>query len=498
MPAHQLLKSPHRRAGPAVVSSSTVPSIESIYALVGKPTPSPPSTYSPADITAKRKEEYRRKQEKDEEGLGTASAFSSGNLDAYGQGIISGHSSGINIKARAKAFGEGRSSPKVERSPTEQDKQQQQQQKQQRSPEMQLPRSVAEKSSHMPSIGILPGGGNSDYPAVYSGTPASQKRHYNQYDEEVLEEKSAFSDSNGVNRERYGLSADTDSISKEFSSPIARRITKDETSPTATSPSSNVTPSRISASKRAEDARKEYVRELEAQVSEQRKRKEAEKAYRMSPGWTGQNSNTSNFSQNAIMSPSNGGIAELLGSSNGYFSVDSRSPGVGPSNNKSPHVQHHQQQYSSSSSSSMNSSPRPFLRLDPLPEGGGGGGEGIIPSNSAVEGPWTPRSPQRQSSLVTEGGGRGVHSYSPTWLAQQAAELEADASIGRGGGGGNGGGRMATTNVIGIKSPGGQSSTSTATTRDRLLREQVNRLTEKFDITLDALQQYADRFGPLD
>jgi len=489
MPAHQLLKSPSRRSGPAVVSSSTVPSIESIYALVGKPTPSPPSTYSPADITAKRKEEYRRKQEKDEEGLGTASAFSSGNLDAYGQGIISGHSSGINIKARAKAFGEGRSSPKVERSPPEQ---QQKQQKQQRSPEIQLPRSVAERSSNMPSIGILPGGGNSDYPAVYSGTPASQKRHYNQYDEEVLEGKSASSDSIGVNREMYGSLVDPDtdySVSKGFSSPNARGSTKDEPTPTATtSPASNVSPSRISASKRAEDARKEYVRELEAQVSEQRKRKEAEKAYRMSPGWTG-----SNFSQNAIMSPSNGGIAELLGSSNGYFSVDSRSPGVGPSNNKSPQAQHHQQHFSSSSSpSSMNSSPRPFLRLDPLPEGVG---EGIIPSNSAVEGPWTPRSPQRQSSLVTEGGGGGIHSYSPKWLAQQAAELEADASIGRGG---NGGGRMTTTNVIGIKSPGGQSSTSTATTRDRLLREQVNRLTEKFDITLDALQQYADRFGPLD
>jgi len=485
MPSHQLLTSPHRRPGPSVVSSSTVPSIESIYSLVGKPAPSPPSTYSPADITAKRKEEVRRKLERDEEGLGTGSAFSSGNLDAYGQGIISGHSSGINIKARAKAFEEGRSSPRVERSPELKQKQQHQSSSSSSSSsELKMQNYSAEGSSNVPSIGILPGGGNSDYSAVYTGTPSSQKRHYNQYEEAGVNLRASTS------REKEDeeiLEPNYNTNSSSSSSIGVDNYMKDETSPK--SPATAVTPSRISASKRAEDARKEYVRELEAQASEQRRRKEAEKAYRLSPGWTLPHQNSSpstslNAYAQSIASPSQGGIAELLGSSSGYFSVDSRSPSLGSASKKqSPNHHQHQQFMSPSSSSSLNSSPRPFLRLDPLPDAGGG-------EASTANGPWTPRSPQRQSSSIND----GVHSYSPKWMAQRAAELEADSALNSGGGALKGG----STNLSVIKSPGGMSASTTTTTKDRLLREQVNRLTEKFDITLDALQQYAERFGPLD
>jgi hypothetical protein len=466
MPSHQLLKSPPKKFS-VVSSSSTIPSMESIYALVGKQsTSSSSSTYSPADVTAKRKEQVRIKLERDEEGLGTASAFSSGNLDSYGQGIIIGHSSGINLKARAKAFEEGRSSPRVERSP-----------------EVLLTKINTERQSYaqQPSIGILPGGGNSDYSSTtsgvtYSGTPASQKRHFNSYEDAqnallTLNEREEKNKNDEEEQVSSGLSASNvynhsinNNEARSFASPtISKRLITESPSQTEV-----ITPVRISASKRAEEARREYIRELEAQAAEQRMRKEAEKAYRLSPGWTSpQNDPISIHSSSQSYSPSKGGIAELLGSSNGYFSIDSRSPSGSVS-------QKNQQQQPNQISPTT----RPFLRLDPLlPESIG---SNPIPSNEA----WTPRSPQRQTS-----NGEGVHSYSPKWMAQRAAELEME--------------KVSENNKVhqtlvgrsaGVKSPGSTSGVN-ASAKERLLREQVNRLTEKFETTLDALQE---RYGPLE
>ena len=203
----------------------------------------------------------------------------------------------------------------------------------------------------------------------------------------------------------------------------------------------------VSAADARAEARAAYARDLELQAAEQRRRREAERSYRFAPGWAATTS--------ALPVPAE----DRVSGSSSYSPPSPRrfggrgSPALAPiAVAETPSSS--RRAYDESLGMSASPSSRPHL-LDPI--------------SASQE---TAPSPT-------------YHSYSPKWMSAEAARLQSEIAPSSATRDSDGGGGVAAEVAAEL---------SDASPR---LRAQLARLTRKFEDSLDLLQTYADRYGPL-